>query len=140
MARDNFYHFQRDDVFKANAQRNIGNVDGIWVQEANIPDQEKGRVIWCENCKFCHTDRAYFDIDHLVPDKQFRDGTRGPSNVIINAIVLCKSLKTGDRGCNQTKGSRIFPPPLTGLAYSRKDEDMNCMPVHLRGANEQWPD
>lgn len=140
MSRDNFSDDQRDEIFRWNARRNIGTVDGIWVQEANIADQENGRVIWCENCKFCSTDRKFFDIDHLVPDKHFRDGTRGPSNVIINAIVLCKSLKLGDRGCNQTKGSRYWPPPRAGLAHTRKDEDMNCMPVHLRGANEQWPD
>lgn len=140
MGRDNFSTDQRDEVFKWNARRNIGTVDGIMIQMANEADQKAGRVIWCENCKFCHTDRRYFDIDHLVPDRHFRDGTRGPSNVIINAIVLCKSLKRGDRGCNQSKGSRYWPPPGAGLAHTNRDIDMNCMPLHLRNQNTQHPD
>jgi hypothetical protein len=136
--RQNFSDPMRDEIFKWNACDLIHHVSGIEIVEKHIPDQKAGRIYFCENCKFCHTDRMYFDIDHLVPDKHFR-GTGRLSNIPLNGIVLCKSYEKGARGCNQTKGSRYWPPPNAGLARTRKDLDMNWMPMHLRDANTLWP-
>lgn len=138
MTRSEFRDPQKELAYRLNARRNVGFVDGVWIVESQQDAKLRGEIYFCENCKFCHTDRAYFDVDHLVPDKQFR-GSANASNVDINAVILCKSLVKGDRGCNQTKGSKNWPPPGVGLAYSRAEEDMNYCPIGDRGANTVWP-
>ena len=138
MARQEFSDALKDDVFRYNGMNNIGTVDGVWIIESQQAARLRGEVYYCENCKFCHTDRAFFDVDHLVPDKQMQ-GSHHASNVAINAVILCKSLARGDRGCNQTKGSKNWPPPGAGLAHTRPDDDMNCHPVQTRGQNTVWP-
>lgn len=138
MSRQNFSKAMRDEIFKWNATDLIGHVSGIRIDDRHQEDKRKGRIYYCENCKFCHTDKMYFDVDHLVPDKQFR-GTGKRSNVWFNAIVLCKSYEKGARGCNQTKGGRNWPPPGAGLARSRPELDMNYADMIERAPNEVWP-
>ena len=138
MSRQNFIPAQRDAVLKWNATELIHVVSGIMIDERYIAEKQRGRIMFCENCKFCQTDRQYFDVDHLVPDVQMQ-GTGRPSNILLNAIVLCKSYEKGARGCNQTKGGRFFPPPNAGLARTRPELDLNYMPMYLRDANTQWP-
>lgn len=139
MSRDNFTdRALRDEIFKWNARDLIRGVDGVEIQEANQADRLAGRVYYCENCKFAHTDRKYFQIDHLVPDKQFR-GTGRKSNIWQNAIILCGSVGPKTYGCNQTKQDKNWPPPYAGLARTLPDVDMNWMPMHLRDANTVWP-
>ncbi|QHQ35085.1 hypothetical protein [Algicella marina] len=138
MSRQNFTPKQRDEIFKWNAADLIHSVSGIMIDERYIRHKEQGLVYFCENCKFCQIDRMYFDIDHLVPDVQLR-GTGHRSNIPLNAIVLCKSYETGARGCNQTKGGKLWPPPNAGLARTRPDLDLNYMDIHLRDANTLWP-
>lgn len=137
MSRQEFGDPLRDEVFRWNAATNIGSVTGIMIDERYQDDKRAGRIFYCENCKFCHTDRKYFDIDHLVPDAEMR-GSGRPSNIPLNAIVLCKSYEKGARGCNQTKGARLYPPPNAGLARTRPELDLNYMPMHLRDANDLW--
>ncbi len=138
MSRQNFSKILRDEVFKWNAATLMGGVSGVRIDERYQKDREQGLMYYCENCKFCHTDKKYFDIDHLVPDKQMQ-GTGRPSNIWQNAIVLCKSYEAGTRGCNQTKGSANWPPPGVGLARSRRDLDLNYADMHERAPNTQWP-
>ncbi|MGB3245118.1 MAG: hypothetical protein WBB25_11325 [Sulfitobacter sp.] len=138
MSRQNFSPAMRGEVFRWNAIAVIGRIDGVNIDEQQQDARKQGLIYYCENCKFCHTDRMYFDVDHLVPDVQFR-GTGRPSNSPINAVVLCKSYESGARGCNQTKGGRNWPPPGAGLAITRKELDMNWTPIHLRDANSVWP-
>ena len=100
----------------------------------------RAQVYYCENCLFCHSDQAYFDIDHLVPDRNFRIwqkhvDARDP----INMVVLCKSTERGERGCNQSKGANLFVPVERGLAYSRQDLDMNCFRLGERPHEYQVP-
>lgn len=129
----------RDEIFKWNARQLIRGVSGVEIVEAHQADRLAGRAYYCENCKFCQTDRSpYFQIDHLVPDKQFR-GTRQQSNIWQNAIILCASIGKKTYGCNQTKQDRNWPPPYAGLARSCPELDLNWMPMHLRDANTIWP-
>ncbi len=137
MSRQNFSRTTRDDAFLWNARANIGVIDGIAIEEQYMPQKEAGLIYWCENCKFCHTDRMYFDVDHLVPDRQMR-GSSNAANTAINAVILCKSYEAGARGCNQAKGARLWPPPGAGLAYTRRELDMNWLEPRLRGANTHW--
>jgi hypothetical protein len=138
MARQNFSRPLRDTVLRWNATELIHVVSGIMIVETHIADKERGLIQFCENCKFCQTDRAYFDVDHLVPDREMR-GSGRRSDVVENAVVLCKSYEKGARGCNQTKGGRLWPPPDAGLARTRPELDLNWMPMHLRDANTLWP-
>lgn len=137
MARQEFSKTLKDLTFENNARDLIRGVSGVNINETSQADRLAGRVYYCENCKFCHTDRMYFDIDHLVPDAQMRGS--GPSNVWHNAIVLCKSYEAGARGCNQTKGGRNWPPPNAGLARTRPELDLNWTPMRDRDANNIWP-
>ena len=129
--RRNFSAGQRDDAFRFNAMENIGTVDGVMKDERFIAAFEAGQVFYCVACKFCHTDRAHFDVDHLVPDREFRLSANR-SDVAANMDVLCKSGARGERGCNQVKGAKLWVPGGAGLAHTRPDIDMNCMPLHLR--------
>ncbi len=138
MARQEFSSVLRDEVFRWNATELIHHISGIMIDERHMADKHAGRIYFCENCKFCQTDKMYFDIDHLVPDKEFR-GSPNASNVALNAIVLCKSYESGARGCNQTKGARLYPPPDAGLARTRPELDLNYCAMHLRDANRLWP-
>jgi hypothetical protein len=138
MSRQNFSKAVRDEIYKWNASSLKSYVSGVRIDDRHQEDKRNGLIYYCENCKFCHTDQAYFDIDHLVPDKHFR-GTGNPSNVWFNAIVLCKSYELGARGCNQTKGSRYWPPPGAGLARTRPELDMNYADMHERDPNTVWP-
>lgn len=134
MSRQNFSKGQRDSAFEANAHwLRRHRVDGIQIAESYQSYHMAGQIQYCENCLFCHTDRRFFDVDHLVPDRSFRDWQKhGDARQPINMVILCKSLMQGDYGCNQSKGSRIFVPNHRGLAYSRRDLDMNYVPVHER--------
>jgi hypothetical protein len=108
-------------------------VDGIAIDARFRHLREEGAVYYCENCLFCHSDRAFFDIDHLVPDRSFREwGKHGDARLPINMVVLCKSIVEGDRGCNQSKGSRTHVPLRRGLAFTRPDLDMNYTPLDQR--------
>jgi hypothetical protein len=121
----------RAEVLRANRTATIGTVHGVWIIESQQAARMRGEIYYCENCKFCHTEEALFEVDHLVADKNFR-GTSSASNVLMNAAVLCTSIEKGDRGCNQSKGSRDAPLPGAGLAYSRPGLDMNCAPLNSR--------
>jgi len=132
--RQNFSPAQRRSAFETNAEwLQKHRVDGVDLALAYDPLRKLGQVYYCENCLFCHTDRKYFDVDHLVSDRNFRIwekhvDARNP----INMVILCKSLERGDLGCNQSKGASMFVPPDRGLAYKRADLDMNCVPVRER--------
>jgi hypothetical protein len=133
--RSNFTRAGRTSALQANGLENAGNVDGVWIAEAYLAQKAAGQIYYCENCKFCHTDASYFNVDHLVPDTEFkRSGSSNRSNLAINMAVLCTSKKAGDFGCNQCKGGKLDPPPGSGLAYTNPDIDMNCCPLHLRNA------
>ncbi len=121
----------REEVLRNNRTATIGTVDGVWIIESQQAARMRGEIYYCENCKFCHTEEAFFEVDHLVADKAFR-GTTSASNVLMNAAVLCTSIAKGDRGCNQSKGAREAPLPGAGLAYSRPGLDMNCAPLNIR--------
>lgn len=97
------------------------------IAEAYLRLHRPGSIYYCEYCLFCHTDTEYFDVDHLVPDKQFRDwGKHEQSAVAVSMMLLCKSLKKGDLGCNQSKDGQLYVPVNRGLAYTLRDLDMNC--------------
>lgn len=134
MTRQNFTKAQRDSAFAANAawlQRH--RVDGVQIIESCESYRQAGQIYYCENCLFCHTDREYFDVDHLVPDRSFRMWEKhADARQPINMIILCKSRVRGDYGCNQSKGSSTLVPQHRGLAFTRADLDMNYVPVHER--------
>jgi hypothetical protein len=132
--RQNFSSMQRNSAFEANADwlRNH-KVSGVDMALAFEPQRKLGQVYYCENCLFCHTDRAYFDVDHLVSDRNFRIwGRHEEARYAGNMVILCKSRERGDLGCNQSKGARMLVPKDRGLAYTRADLDMNCHPIRSR--------
>jgi hypothetical protein len=139
--RQNFSEQQRQSAFAANAMwLRDHRVTGVELALAFEPLRHRAQVYYCENCLFCHSDQAYFDIDHLVPDRSFRIwqkhvDARDP----INMVVLCKSTERGERGCNQSKGANLFVPVERGLAYSRQDLDMNCFRLGERPHEYQVP-
>jgi hypothetical protein len=132
--RQNFSGTQRESAFRANAEwLRDHRVTGVELALAFESLRRQAKVQYCENCLFCHTDRAYFDIDHLVSDRSFRLWEKhAEARSAVNMVVLCKSRVLGDLGCNQSKGSRLFVPRERGLAFSRPDIDMNCFPVRER--------
>ncbi len=132
--RQNFTPAQRQSAFLQNATwLRDHKVSGVDMALSFEHLRQAGRVYYCENCLFCHTSQEYFDIDHLVPDKLFRDWARhGESRLPTNMIVLCKSRQRGDLGCNQSKSSRTLVPRHRGLAYTIPSMDMNCCPVRER--------
>lgn len=132
--RQNFSQAQRQSTFAANAEwLRDHKVSGVELALAFDPLRRLGQVHYCENCLFCHTDQAYFDIDHLVSDRAFRLwGRHSEARWAVNMVVLCKSRQQGDFGCNQTKSSNMLVPRHRGLAFTRADLDMNCIPVRER--------
>jgi hypothetical protein len=140
MARQNFTEAQRQSAFEANAKwLRDHRVDGIQLELKAEPLRKRAEVYYCENCLFCHTEQHFFDVDHLVPDRSFRLwGIHSEARNPINMVILCKSGQLGDLGCNQSKGSRSFVPDKRGLAYSRRDLDLNCSPLTDR-PNEYGP-
>ena len=69
----------------------------------------------------------------LLRTKTFKDWNRHEQGrVAINMVVLCKSRREGDLGCNQSKGSKLFVPRDRGLAFTRADQDRNCVPLSER--------
>lgn len=132
--RMNFDARQRESAFRENANwLRSRRVDGIELALAYEPLRLEGRVYWCENCGFCHTDQEWFDIDHFVPDREMREGPRHTDAALPeNMAVLCKSRNEGDLGCNQSKGARLFVPRDRGLAITHPELDMNCIPVRER--------
>jgi len=132
--RQNFDPNQRRSALENNAWwLRDHRVDGVELALAFEALRRAGAVYYCENCLFCHTDAAYFDVDHLVPDRDFRvwqkhQDARDP----LNMAVLCKSVRAGDRGCNQSKGAKAHVPRDRGLAFSCPDLDMNCVPLRQR--------
>ncbi|WPP49120.1 hypothetical protein [Catalinimonas niigatensis] len=127
--RQNFSQAQKDQAFHYNALSLCKGEDGIEIAESYR--HLIGHIYFCENCLFCHTDRRYFNVDHLAPDRLLR-GTGRPSAIAINAVLLCTSLQRGDGGCNQAKGAKPFVPVTRGLAYTHREEDMNYIPLQER--------
>ena len=119
--RQNFSERQRQSAFQANAEwLRDHRVSGVELAMAFEPLRHLGQVYYCENCLFCHSDQAHFDIDHLVPDRSFRIWQKHvDARDAINMVVLCKSRERGDLGCNQPKrgaavraagpGARVLP-------------------------------
>ena len=132
--RQNFSLPQRDSAFQANAEwLQHHKVDGVQLTLAAEPLRRQGLVYFCENCMFCSTDRALFDVDHLVADRSFRMwGRHGEARAAITMTILCKSTARGEYGCNQAKGARLYVPHGRGLAYTRADLDLNWTPVRER--------
>ena len=132
--RQNFSGTQRDSAFRANAEwLQKHKVDGVQLVMAAEPLRALGQVYHCENCGFASTDRAHFDVDHLVADRSFRLwGRHEEARSAINMVILCKSTAKNDLGCNQTKGSRLYVPHGRGLAYTRADLDLNWTPIRDR--------
>jgi hypothetical protein len=48
-------------------------------------------------CRYCGTSTGPFEIDHVIP-------------VALGGITHIRNLVTACRGCNQTKGARIWTP------------------------------
>ena len=132
--RNNFSQAQRESALHTNAQwLRSHRVDGIDIAISFEQFQLTGSIFYCENCLFCHRDTGYFDVDHLVPDKVFRDwGRQHQSTAAVNMMILCKSRQRGDLGCNQSKGGNFYVPHNRGLAYTLRDLDMNCTPLKDR--------
>lgn len=132
--RNNFTPQQRDSAYMANANWLMSHsVDGIYIALAYEHLQRAGLIYYCENCLFCHSDRGYFDVDHLVPDKVLKVwGKQQQSTAAVNMLILCKSRQSGDLGCNQSKGSKLHVPRHRGLAYALRNLDMNCYPLKDR--------
>ncbi len=132
--RQNFTDLQRDSAFEANAHwLRDHRIDGIQIAIPFESLHAAGLIFYCENCLFCHTDRAYFDVDHLVPDRQFKLWDKhAEAKAAENMMILCKSQVRGDFGCNQSKGARLYVPVQRGLAYTRANIDMNCCPLRDR--------
>ena len=132
--RQNFKKFQRQSAFTCIKEwLRARNVTGIQIEEKYRGLLRVGLIIFCENCLFCHTDEAFFDIDHLVPDSLFKIwGVHERAGLALNMAVLCKSRAKGDLGCNQSKGANFYVPKGRGLAYTKRHVDMNCMPVECR--------
>lgn len=133
-SRNNFSKPQRDTALRENARwLQSHRVDGICIALAFEELQRIGVIYYCENCLFCHTESAYFDVDHLVPDKVFRDWEKhSHSTAAVNMMILCKSLQRGNLGCNQSKGGKLYVPTRRGLAFTLRDLDMNCTPLKDR--------
>ena len=132
--RQNFDQQQREFAYEANARwLKQHRVDGIMIALEFESLRTGGLIFYCENCLFCHTDRAYFDVDHLVPDRQFKVWQKHiQAKASENMMILCKSLKKGDYGCNQCKGAKLYVPVDRGLAYKLRTIDMNCCPLKDR--------
>jgi hypothetical protein len=132
--RQNFTPAQRRSALLCNAgYLKDHRVDGVEMALAFEALRRAGQVYYCENCLFCHTDAGYFDLDHLVPDQKLRlwDAS-AQSRIAMNMVVLCKSRQKGDLGCNQSKSSGFYVPRNCGLAFTRREIDMNAFPVHAR--------
>ena len=127
--RQNFTPSQKEDAFLFNARDLRLHVSGIEIAEGYR--HMIGRIYYCVNCMVCNTDKRFFNVDHLAPDRLLR-GTGRESAIAINAVVLCSSVRKGDKGCNLTKGARPFVPVGSGLAYTRSSEDMNYIPIGER--------
>ena len=134
MKRMNFTPAQKDSAFAANAAwLRRHRVDGVEIAESYQSYRIAGQLYYCENCLFCHTDRNFFDVDHLVPDRSFRIWEKhSDARQPINMLILCKSNVQGDYGCNQSKGARNLVPNHRGLAFRHRDLDMNYVPVQER--------
>ena len=106
---------------------------GIFIAAAYEKLQQSGLIYYCENCLFCHTDRQFFDVDHLIPDQKFRSwGKHTDAGHSVNMMILCKSRQRGDLGCNQCKGANFYVPRNRGLAFTHRELDMNCFPLRVR--------
>lgn len=129
--RMNFREPQRESAYAQNALwLQNHRVDGIEISLEYEDLREQGRIYYCENCMFCHSDRKYFDVDHLVPDKRFKDWAKHEdAREAVNMVILCKSLQAGDLGCNQSKSANLYVPRGRGLAFTRPADDMNCCPT-----------
>jgi len=134
LGRQNFTDAQRKSALAHNAEwLRQHRVTGIEVARAFEPFRARAELYYCENCLFCHTDVKHFDVDHLVPDRNFRIWQKHiEARDPVNMVVLCKSNERGDLGCNQSKGANLFVPPNRGLAFSHPELDMNCFPVRDR--------
>jgi hypothetical protein len=136
--RQNFSEQQRQSAFAANAMwLRDHRVTGVELALAFEPLRHRAQVYYCENCLFCHSDQAYFDIDHLVPDRSFRIwqkhvDARDP----INMVVLCKSTERGERGCNESRGELVYSQEQD--FYSRQDLD-ELLPPGRRPHEYQVP-
>jgi hypothetical protein len=132
--RQNFSDQQRQSAYQHNAQWLMQHkVDGVEIALEFQSQRAAGLVYYCENCLFCHTDRSYFDVDHLVPDQQFKLWNKHlAAKDAVNMIILCKSRQRGDLGCNQSKGARLYVPARRGLAHTLRTNDMNCCPLRDR--------
>ncbi len=91
-----------------------------WVREAALLDNMRRSptrgCCWCEWCLFCHPDRRYFQVDHIVA------AIRGGPGTPANAIVLCE-------GCNKSKRERTEP----GFgAFAYRFAALNRAPANLR--------
>lgn len=136
--RDNFSVTQRNAALQANADE----VRILWrddFRQSPVPHY------MCEHCRFVHTNRAYFEVDHLVSCKEGGNANRETVERIaaieaeiakpldkqdigvlalanLNSQILCG-------GCNQgKKGIGPRPddiPTACGFAYAKRDEDMN---------------
>jgi hypothetical protein len=132
--RVNFTEGQRQSAFTHNAAwLRDHKVDGIDIAQNAESLRAAGCVYYCENCLFCHDEQQYFDVDHLVPDQNFKLwGKHLDARAPENMVILCKSLVRGDLGCNQSKWANQRVPRQRGLAYTRSNLDMNCYPVNDR--------
>ena len=105
---------------KANPERHDRDEFPPAVREAAFRDNMRRSptpgCYWCEWCFFCHHDRRYFQLDHIVA------AIRGGPGTPANAIVLCE-------GCNKSKRERNEP----GLgAFAYRFSALNRAPANLQ--------
>ncbi len=105
---------------KTNSQRHERDEFPPKVREAAFLDNMRRSptpsCYWCEWCFFCHDNRKYFQLDHVVAAILGGPGTRE------NAIVLCE-------GCNKSKRERNEP----GFgAFAYRFAELNRAPANLR--------
>ncbi|MGA8656180.1 MAG: HNH endonuclease signature motif containing protein [Chthoniobacterales bacterium] len=88
-------------------------------------ERSKGGGYWCEWCYFTNANRAYFEVDHLIPV------VKAGKPTLDNACILCVA-------CNQSKGQHGWPRHGAGLAY--RAPTLNMAPPSVRVEPLSWDD
>jgi hypothetical protein len=129
-----FTKLERDAEFELNAK---------WVARKWPELGDKGTCYMCENCKFVHTNKDYFQDDHVWDIQHGGDANRwsqadyqkvitsnDPEHLYTKGwqqTILCQ-------GCNTAKNTKFDNAPgnipkNSGYSRTKKDEDMN--PDHI---------
>ncbi len=140
--RDNFSETQREATFRASAN----HVRLLW--PGDFKDSPADHYM-CAHCRFVHSDRNLFEVDHIVSCLEGGNANRERLDRITRLqtevslpldrqdIGILMAANLNDQllciGCNQGKKSKGMRPDEIpagcGYAYRRHDDDMN--PDHL---------